>query len=80
MLANDSPRVVKPFIIPMDGDCLMALEIGKYHTHGNMITTCEMHTGGEPLRILESGGPNLKGKTILEKIKDFRQNYDNIRK
>ena len=31
------------------------------------VNTVEMHTGGEPLRIVENGIPELKGATLLEK-------------
>jgi len=43
------------------------------------IDTIDMHTGGEPLRILVSGLPEIKGKTILEKRNYFRDHYDFIR-
>ena len=44
------------------------------------ISTIDMHTGGEPLRILVDGYPEIKGKTILEKRRYFRDNLDYIRK
>jgi trans-L-3-hydroxyproline dehydratase len=44
------------------------------------ISTIDMHTGGEPLRILVDGYPEIKGDTILEKRKYFRDNLDYIRK
>ena len=44
------------------------------------ITTVEMHTGGEPLRIPVSGLPEIKGKSILEKRRYFRDHYDELRK
>ncbi|MCK5136892.1 MAG: proline racemase family protein [Bacteroidales bacterium] len=44
------------------------------------ISTIDMHTGGEPLRILVSGYPKIKGDTILEKRKYFRNHLDHIRK
>ncbi|KAK6998906.1 trans-L-3-hydroxyproline dehydratase [Biomphalaria glabrata] len=44
------------------------------------VTTTEMHTGGEPVRIIESGFPKPRGETILDKINDLRQNYDHLRK
>ena len=44
------------------------------------ITTTEMHTGGEPLRIVEAGFPAIKGTTILDKRKYIRENLDHIRK
>lgn len=43
------------------------------------ITTVEMHTGGEPLRIPVDGLPEIKGKTILEKRRYFRDNFDHLR-
>ena len=44
------------------------------------ISTIDMHTGGEPLRILVDGYPQVHGKTILEKRKYFRDHLDHIRK
>jgi proline racemase len=44
------------------------------------ISTVEMHTGGEPLRILTGGYPVIEGDTILKKRKFFRDNLDHIRK
>ncbi len=43
------------------------------------IKTIEMHTGGEPLRILMDGLPDIPGKTILEKRRYFKDNFDHIR-
>jgi len=43
------------------------------------IKTIEMHTGGEPLRILTEGLPEIKGSTILEKRRYFRNHLDYIR-
>ena len=48
--------------------------------HWQKITTIEMHTGGEPLRILTSGLPPIKGNTVLEKRRYFREHYDHIRR
>jgi len=44
------------------------------------ISTIDMHTGGEPLRILVDGYPQVRGETILEKRKYFRDHLDHIRK
>ncbi|MGI2259983.1 proline racemase family protein [Shewanella sp. GXUN23E] len=44
------------------------------------ITTLEMHTGGEPLRIITSGFPKLKGDTILAKRQDCLANHDELRR
>ncbi len=45
----------------------------------NVITAIDAHTGGEPLRIITSGLPELKGKTVLERRKDMKTNYDYLR-
>jgi len=44
------------------------------------IQTIDTHTGGEPLRIIISGFPELKGKTILEKRACAKYEFDQIRK
>ena len=46
----------------------------------NKITTIDAHTAGEPLRIITSGLPEIKGSTILEMRKYFQNNHDDIRK
>ena len=43
------------------------------------IKTIDLHTGGEPLRVYLDGLPEIPGKTILEKRRFFRNNYDHIR-
>jgi trans-L-3-hydroxyproline dehydratase len=43
------------------------------------ITTIEVHSAGEPLRIILKGFPKLDGKTILEKRKFVKENYDHLR-
>jgi trans-L-3-hydroxyproline dehydratase len=47
--------------------------------HWQKITTIEMHTGGEPLRVFTSGLPEIKGETVLEQRRYFREHYDHIR-
>lgn len=46
------------------------------------IKTIEMHSGGEPLRIVESGWPALPGteRTLLQKRRYVRQFHDHLRK
>ncbi len=44
------------------------------------INTLECHTGGEPLRIITSGFPALKGNTILAKRDDCKKNHDELRR
>ena len=43
------------------------------------ITTLEMHTGGEPLRVITSGLPPIEGRTVLEKRRYFQEHYDYLR-
>jgi len=45
-----------------------------------IINTVDAHTAGEPLRIITSGFPAVKGKTILEKRRCVKENYDHLRK
>lgn len=43
------------------------------------IETIDAHTGGEPLRIILSGLPEIKGNTILEKRRYMKENLDYYR-
>jgi proline racemase len=43
------------------------------------ITTIDMHTGGEPLRVIIDGLPPIEGRTVLEKRRYFREHYDYLR-
>ena len=54
----------------LEVECLDSLEIN----------TVEMHTGGEPLRIITSGYPDIQGNTILEKRRYVKEKLDFIRK
>ena len=45
----------------------------------NLITTTDMHTAGEPLRIITGGLPEIQGKTVLERRRYFREHLDHIR-
>jgi trans-L-3-hydroxyproline dehydratase len=44
------------------------------------LTVTDMHTGGEPVRIITSGYPALPKGTILEKRAFVRDNLDHLRK
>lgn len=44
------------------------------------IKTIESHTGGEPLRVIIDGLPDIEGETILEKRRYFKENHDNLRR
>ncbi len=48
-------------------------------TNIKVISTVDMHTCGEPLRIITGGLPDIKGKNILEKRKYFAEKCDDIR-
>lgn len=43
------------------------------------IKTIESHTGGEPLRIITDGLPDLEGATILERRRQMQEEYDYLR-
>jgi len=47
--------------------------------HWMRITTIDMHTGGEPLRVIVDGLPPIEGRTVLEKRRYFRDHYDHLR-
>lgn len=39
----------------------------------------DSHTGGEPTRLVISGGPDLGSGTLSERLKNFRQSHDRFR-
>jgi len=61
-----------------------------YQTHRNTtlnppsdwikIKTIDMHTGGEPLRVIVDGFPEIEGNTVLEKRRYLKENLDDYRK
>lgn len=44
------------------------------------ISTREMHTGGEPVRIVLDGYPPVRGRTLLEKRRYARDHLDHLRR
>ncbi|CDH54716.1 proline racemase [Lichtheimia corymbifera JMRC:FSU:9682] len=48
--------------------------------NGRVICTVEMHTGGEPFRIVTSGIPRMPGKTIVERRAWLKENADDLRR
>jgi trans-L-3-hydroxyproline dehydratase len=46
---------------------------------GYTVKTIDMHTGGEPLRVLTDGLPSIEGRTVLEKRRFFSEHYDSLR-
>jgi proline racemase len=47
--------------------------------HWVKISTVDVHTEGEPLRIILEGFPELSGETILARRKYARERYDHLR-
>ncbi|XP_002160119.1 trans-L-3-hydroxyproline dehydratase [Hydra vulgaris] len=43
------------------------------------VCVTDMHTGGEPLRIITSGYPEIKGNTLLEKRRYVKDHLDHMR-
>ncbi|MGI9543423.1 MAG: proline racemase family protein [Cyclobacteriaceae bacterium] len=43
------------------------------------VKTMDMHTAGEPLRVITAGFPELKGANVLERRAHLKQNYDHLR-
>jgi proline racemase len=49
------------------------------HPGSRRITTVDMHTCGEPLRIFTEGLPEIKGDNVLAKRRHFREHHDDLR-
>ena len=49
-------------------------------TSPTLLRVIDMHTAGEPVRIVESGYPPLSGATLLEKRRDARDRLDHLRR
>lgn len=47
---------------------------------GPELSVVDMHTGGEPLRIIISGFPSVHGDTLLSKRRYVREHLDHLRK
>ena len=43
------------------------------------LTTVEMHTAGEPVRIVTGGWPTPEGRTILDKRRHAKEQQDHLR-
>ena len=52
----------------------------KVPDHWLQIKTIEMHTGGEPLRVILDGFPALEGDNVLAYRQCIKSNYDHLRK
>lgn len=47
---------------------------------GDEMSVVDMHTGGEPLRIILSGYPEVRGDSVLSKRRYVREHLDHLRK
>jgi len=47
---------------------------------GDALSVVDMHTGGEPLRIIRGGYPEVKGDSVLSKRRYVREHLDHLRK
>ncbi|XP_076129435.1 trans-L-3-hydroxyproline dehydratase [Alosa pseudoharengus] len=47
---------------------------------GSVLSVVDMHTGGEPLRIITGGYPKIEGETVLSKRRFVREQLDHLRK
>lgn len=45
-----------------------------------ILSTVEMHTGGEPTRIVVDGWPRFTGKTLLDKRREAKERFDHLRR
>ena len=45
-----------------------------------ILSTVEMHTGGEPTRIIVDGWPSFAGKTLLDKRREAKARFDHLRR
>jgi proline racemase len=45
-----------------------------------ILSTVEMHTGGEPTRIVVDGWPRFAGKTLLDKRREAKERFDHLRR
>jgi len=45
-----------------------------------IIATVEMHTGGEPTRIIVDGWPKFTSRTLLDKRREAKERFDHLRR
>ena len=69
-----SPLDHSPPTMPLDFARMEAWRPGE-----PQITVVDAHTEGEPLRVIVSGFPSLKGNTILERRRELMQYHDALR-
>lgn len=55
-------------------------ELFKTKRNWHQIKTIDMHTGGEPLRVIVEGFPELKGDSVLQYRKYCKDHFDHLRR
>ena len=45
-----------------------------------ILSTVEMHTGGEPTRIVVDGWPKFEARTLIDKRREARERFDSLRR
>jgi len=45
-----------------------------------ILSTIEMHTGGEPTRIIVDGWPRFEGRTLLDKRREAKERFEHLRR
>jgi proline racemase len=53
---------------------------GSRRPPGDVITTADYHTGGEPFRIVTGGVETLRGETVLARRRDALERLDDVRR
>src|SRR6201993_2726854 len=48
-------------------------------SHSRRVRVIDSHTGGEPTRVVISGGPDLGTGPLSERLERFRNQHDNFR-
>ncbi|XP_061668614.1 trans-L-3-hydroxyproline dehydratase isoform X1 [Syngnathoides biaculeatus] len=60
--------------------CRAALDARLPPHEGAELSTVDMHTGGEPVRVVVSGYPRVEGDTLLAKRRFARDHLDHLRR
>jgi 4-hydroxyproline epimerase len=58
---------------------LEARATGKTLVMSTRIKVIDTHTAGEPTRVIVSGGPDLGGGSVAQRLAVFREKYDHVR-
>jgi 4-hydroxyproline epimerase len=59
--------------------CSSAIVITPFSMNSRRIKVIDSHTGGEPTRVVISGGPDLGHGTLADRIELFKNNHDDFR-